>query len=133
MSSSTKFKELILSYGFNEIKNDLEWLKESDSEVKNQWDVYQRSKRLSGTKIGGKELTYEEHLNYTVSQTLVGEYVVDSISNIENISFLKDNISDLQMAKSNIDYLINVIEDRISELEYEVDDIVDFNEDKDFI
>jgi hypothetical protein len=133
MSSSTRFKELILSYGFNEIKNDLEWLKESDSEIKNQWDVYQRSKRLSGTKIGGKELTYEEHLNYTVSQTLVGEYVVDSIENIENISLLKDNISDLEMAKSNINYLINVIEDRISELEYEEDEEDDNSDENIFI
>lgn len=133
MSSSIGFKELILKYGFNEIKNDLEWLKESDSEIKEQWDIYQRSKRLSGTIIGGKELTYEEHLKYTVSQTLVGEYVVDSIENIENISMLKDSISNLEMAKSNIDYLINVMEDRILELEYNEDDVSDNGDESNFI
>ena len=34
MSSSTQLKKLIVRYGFNEIKNDMEWLLENNTEVK---------------------------------------------------------------------------------------------------
>ena len=113
MSSSLKLKVLIKQHGFNEIKNDLNWLRKSDKEIIEIHSREKRRKKLNGRTINGIDLTHEQHF----------EYVIDEIS--RTISYVNlDNIDTLSVLENGRDMLydikylvINLMEDITNRME----------------
>jgi len=112
-------KTLIKKCGVNEIQDYLNWLIEFDEEISEMNSIEERKKKLSGIKINGNELTYEEHFDFVIDDISRSISYVN-VNNIDDSILLESGKETLEDVKHSVINLIDEITERINELENEL-------------